>query len=83
MVVCVCAGLNERQVEAALDSGATTLDQIGERCGAGLDCGGCHDTLEEMLCRRSCADCPERHSLVAILDDPIHAFEAAAEAISS
>jgi len=54
MVVCFCAETRERDVERALDAGARSLCQIGVRCGAGRDCGLCHETLLSMLNRRSC-----------------------------
>jgi bacterioferritin-associated ferredoxin len=54
MVVCFCAATKERDVERALEEGARSLCQIGDRCGAGRDCGLCHETLIAMLSRRSC-----------------------------
>jgi bacterioferritin-associated ferredoxin len=63
MVVCLCAGSTQGDIERALEAGAGSLAEIGDSCRAGLDCGGCHSTLREMLCRRSCESCPERHSL--------------------
>jgi bacterioferritin-associated ferredoxin len=69
MVVCLCAGLNESEIEAALDAGAETLAEIGQTCGAGLDCRGCHATLEEMLCKRSCEGCPGGNSLAGVSCD--------------
>jgi bacterioferritin-associated ferredoxin len=54
MVVCFCAETKEQDVESALDAGAASLCQIENRCGAGRDCGMCHETLLAMLTRRSC-----------------------------
>jgi len=83
MVVCLCTGLKERDIEAALNAGAGSLEEIGEACGAGLDCGGCHATLEEMLCRRSCESCPEGISLAAASHAPSRTPVRAGERISA
>jgi bacterioferritin-associated ferredoxin len=48
-VVCLCTGTSERKVRRAIERGATTVDAIGEACGAGTCCGGCHDTLRSLL----------------------------------
>lgn len=63
MIVCFCAASNERDVQQALDAGARSLCEIGDRCSAGLDCGLCHETLLTMLRRRSCHGETRGHSL--------------------
>lgn len=54
-LVCLCEGVSERKVRRAVEQGAGTIDEIGERCGAGTTCFGCHPTLEDVLheCRVS------------------------------
>jgi bacterioferritin-associated ferredoxin len=49
MYVCYCAALNDRDVTAAVAAGARSIDDLGERCGAGAECGGCHPALAELL----------------------------------
>lgn len=49
MYICHCQGVTDRTIRAAIASGAGTVDQIARRCGAGADCGGCHQALEELL----------------------------------
>lgn len=49
MYICHCRGVTDRTIRAAIASGAGTVEQIGARCGAGVDCGGCHLALEDML----------------------------------
>ncbi len=61
MVVCLCAGSRDRDIERAVEAGARSLSEIGDFCRAGLDCGGCHSTLLEILDRRSCETCPNRN----------------------
>jgi bacterioferritin-associated ferredoxin len=57
MVLCVCRYVTEREVDAVVQSGARTVDAVGERCGAGTDCGMCRDAIEERL-EGSCSSCP-------------------------
>lgn len=49
MVVCHCKAVSDRTVDAAIASGATTVDEITARCTAGGGCGGCHGLLEALL----------------------------------
>jgi len=62
MVLCLCKGLSDKAVQRVIDDGARSVDEIGDRCGAGTDCGSCKDALEQMVesCGRGCADCPRR-----------------------
>ena len=54
-LVCLCEGVSERKVRRAIEHGAGTIAEIGEQCGAGTNCFGCHPTLEDVLheCRVS------------------------------
>lgn len=52
MVVCHCEAINERVVHAAIEEGAFDLESVTSLCGAGRDCGGCHDTIEDLLDER-------------------------------
>ena len=49
MYVCYCAALSDTAVKAAVDAGAHTIEDLGDRCGAGTECGGCHPALAELL----------------------------------
>ena len=49
MFVCSCRAVTDRTVHAAIASGATDIDEIAERCGAGSKCGGCWPELERLL----------------------------------
>jgi bacterioferritin-associated ferredoxin len=51
MVVCHCRGVSDRQVRAAIDDGARTLAEVGARCGAAQECGGCRFTVKDLLAR--------------------------------
>jgi bacterioferritin-associated ferredoxin len=52
MVVCICKGVRDRDIHAAITEGASTVEQLGKRCGAGKGCGSCHNRLECMLNRK-------------------------------
>jgi bacterioferritin-associated ferredoxin len=49
MYVCHCEAVTDRAVDAAIASGARTVDELTDRCGAGGGCGGCHRLLDELL----------------------------------
>lgn len=49
MIVCTCHGVRDREIDAAIDRGAATLDDLASMCGAGTDCGACIGELEDKL----------------------------------
>ena len=49
MIVCSCQVVSDRTVQAAVASGATTIEEVAARCGAGARCGGCWPALRELL----------------------------------
>jgi bacterioferritin-associated ferredoxin len=49
MIVCLCHAVSDRDLEKVIDEGATTVEEIGQRCGAGTDCGACLGELREKL----------------------------------
>jgi bacterioferritin-associated ferredoxin len=49
MYVCVCRAVTDQEVKAAIDGGATTLQEVARVCCAGDDCGACHDVIEGMI----------------------------------
>lgn len=49
VIVCHCKGISDRDVRAAIRSGAACRVQVGERCAAGTGCGGCHGTIEDLI----------------------------------
>jgi bacterioferritin-associated ferredoxin len=48
-MVCQCHGVSERRVRREIEHGATTVDELAARCGAGACCYGCHPVLDELL----------------------------------
>jgi bacterioferritin-associated ferredoxin len=58
MIVCMCHPTSDRDLDAVIDEGARTVEDIGRRCGAGTGCGSCLEDLRERLSQRGCArDC--------------------------
>jgi len=49
MILCVCRGVSERAVTESIADGAGNVDAVMRRCGAGGDCGACHDDIRELL----------------------------------
>lgn len=57
MYACICHAVTVDEVNAAVDSGAGTIDEIGRATTAGTNCHSCHDHLEDILEER-CGQCP-------------------------
>ncbi|MEX2555652.1 MAG: (2Fe-2S)-binding protein [Actinomycetota bacterium] len=49
MYVCLCRGVTDRKIRAAIAGGATDLVAVGERTQAGIECGTCHPGINELL----------------------------------
>ena len=54
--VCSCRAVTDRTIRAAIASGARTVEDVGDRCGAGTSCGGCWPVLRELLDEQVPAD---------------------------
>ena len=48
MIICICRGKSDRDVNNAIDRGASSLRDL-QRCGIGDECGSCHNSLRTML----------------------------------
>jgi bacterioferritin-associated ferredoxin len=49
MYVCLCVGVTNHAVSAAVAAGATTCNRVGEVCGAGTECGRCRRTIRAII----------------------------------
>lgn len=48
MIICLCDGVSDRQIQRAIDDGATTIPEfMSRRIGTG--CGSCHGMILQML----------------------------------
>ncbi len=74
MIVCVCKVVSDRAVKAAIASGAGSLTEIAQSCGAGTGCGACRPMIADLLQQAGCAqreqgqackDCPNVGSPVS------------------
>jgi bacterioferritin-associated ferredoxin len=51
MIICHCEVLSDRHVRDAVTRGASTVDDVGDHCGAGTRCGSCRPTIDVLLAR--------------------------------
>ncbi|MEQ1566097.1 MAG: (2Fe-2S)-binding protein [Myxococcota bacterium] len=49
MVLCLCEGVSDQKIRAAVRDGAETVGAIARRTGAGRDCGSCVCDLARIL----------------------------------
>ena len=49
MIVCSCHVVRDDEIRSEVRLGATTPEQIAERCRAGTRCGGCRHAVECLL----------------------------------
>ena len=67
MWICLCKGVNDRQIRAAIKAGARTPEEISERCRAATGCGGCLPEVCRLLADHAAAEeyfCPSGADLV-------------------
>ena len=58
MLICLCRPTSDRDVDTVIDEGARTVEEIGQRCGAGTGCGACVDELRDRLMQKGANGCP-------------------------
>ena len=49
MILCLCHGKSERDVDETIRAGADSVEAVGDRCGAGTGCGMCHEEIAQRL----------------------------------
>lgn len=57
MLICLCHPTSDRDVDAIIDDGARTVQDIGRKCGAGTGCGMCVDELRDRLTAKGANSC--------------------------
>jgi bacterioferritin-associated ferredoxin len=50
MIVCHCGVVSSRDITEAWDQGARTVPEVCDRTGAGLNCGTCVFSINQILC---------------------------------
>jgi bacterioferritin-associated ferredoxin len=50
MLVCHCHALTDRDIRRAVrTSGACSVAELGDHCGAATGCGGCYEVVAELV----------------------------------
>jgi bacterioferritin-associated ferredoxin len=49
MLVCHCNGVSDRTIRRAVRDGALTPLEVAHACGAGACCGGCVESVAEII----------------------------------
>ncbi len=49
MIVCQCHAVSDREISEVAAGEAASLESVGEACGAGTDCEGCHGRINALL----------------------------------
>lgn len=72
VLVCLCHPTSDRDLDNVIDEGARTVQEIGQRCGAGTGCGGCVDELRDRLLAKGANNCPRdcASALVSVSSRP-------------
>lgn len=48
-LLCHCHVVSDRTIVAHVEAGASSVDEVGDACGAGTSCGGCHDAIAAVI----------------------------------
>jgi bacterioferritin-associated ferredoxin len=50
MLVCHCHALTDRDIRRAVrTTGACSVAEVGDHCGAATGCGGCYEVVDEIV----------------------------------
>jgi bacterioferritin-associated ferredoxin len=49
LLVCHCNAVCDRKIRECIRDGAKCVDDVVRSCQAGSGCGGCHDTIKEVI----------------------------------
>ena len=50
MLVCHCHALTDRDIRRTVRlTGACSVAEVGDHCGAATGCGGCHELVDEIV----------------------------------
>ena len=70
MLVCHCNGVSDRAIRKAVRKGASKASDVGMRTGAGTCCGGCVDTVNEII-RAEASSSREKAAIADIISLPV------------
>ncbi len=60
--ICHCHDVDSDTIRAAIENGASTVEEIQDATSAGTGCGGCVDNIEEILASASSCGCGDKPS---------------------
>jgi bacterioferritin-associated ferredoxin len=63
VLVCHCHQVCDRTIRQCIREGATSVEEVGDSCGAGTGCGGCQPAIAGLLTERAPSPRPERFIL--------------------
>jgi len=69
MIICHCNVVCESEIRAAVRRGAQSRSAVARACGAGTDCGGCRDAVDEIIVEVHGAHTPPDALVLAMMDD--------------
>ena len=49
MIVCLCAGVNDKTIRRIVEEGASSVREVGAQTGAGTHCGSCCCDVRRLL----------------------------------
>lgn len=49
MYICLCHVVTRATIEAVIAAGARTVEEVGQQCAAGTDCGKCQRNIIRLL----------------------------------
>jgi bacterioferritin-associated ferredoxin len=52
MYICICHGVTDTQIEAAIDNGSTSMKQLSSELKVGSQCGKCCQCTKRVLNRK-------------------------------
>jgi bacterioferritin-associated ferredoxin len=66
MIICLCANVSEQELRTTIADGASTVKEVGRRCGAGAGCGACKPMIRE--CLREAREAVQREAAMMIAE---------------
>ena len=55
-IICHCEAVKERTIVDSIRRGASSVCEVADICGAASRCGGCWDSVEELVARQASPD---------------------------
>ncbi|MEO6122579.1 MAG: (2Fe-2S)-binding protein [Ilumatobacteraceae bacterium] len=52
-IICHCEAVKERAIVESIRRGASSVCEVADLCGAASRCGGCWDSVEELVARHA------------------------------